>query len=250
MGGRHVFKFGVLGRCVDQLLCVAPDIAQAASRRLAPGAKVRFFPNAVDTARFPMVTPEERAAAREELGISPQSRVLLHLGWDWHRKGGDLFLGAVRLVSNGLSPVVALTVGGGAEARLLADRLGLADVVRVLDPTPRITELYAASDVFVTPSRAEGMPYAIAEALARGTPVVASDIPGQRAIVDGLGACRLTRLEESSVADGLLSLLDRTPLEVAAQAREARAAIVEKMDLQPWTERLMELYERLLADRR
>ena len=46
----------------------------------------------------PIPTRHRRGAgrAREQLGLPPDARVVVHLGWDWHRKGGDLFLGRRR----------------------------------------------------------------------------------------------------------------------------------------------------------
>lgn len=242
---RNAVKFGVWGRRVDGILCVTPEIAGALRGRLAPGERVVEFPNAIDAARFPLVTGERRASARGRLGIPPDARVLLHFAWDWEVKGGDLFLEAVRRLH--LPGVVALTVGGGAAARAKVAELGLEDCVRVLDATPEVTGLYAAADVFVACSRREGMPFAMAEALASGLGVAASDIPGQARIGVGLAACRLARLEPAPLADAIGDLLARDPAVAAADGRAARARIEETLDLGGWAARLADLHAAALA---
>lgn len=239
---RNLAKYAAIGRSVEQILCVSPDIAEAVRSRGAPGKLVRFFPNAIDTSRFPPVGEAERAAARAALGAGDRP-VLLHFGWDWERKGGDLFLESSRLLLDRRRPVLALTVGGGEPAGELGRRLGLDDAVLVHQPTDDLRPLHAAADVFLSPSRAEGMPFSIAEALAIGLPVVATDIPGQRVQCEGLGACRLTGFEPSALADAVESLLGRAPEQAAADSREARRRVVEQLDLGPWAARLLELYD-------
>ena len=246
VAARNVAKYSVFGRRVAGILCVAPDIAAAVRRRLAPRDRVVLVPNAVDVDRFPLVSPDRRAAARARLGLPASMPVLLHFGWDWERKGGDLFLRAVGALRAAGEPVVAATVAGGKPARALAAELGIADAVRVLEPINDVATLHAAADVFVSASRAEGMPFAMAEALSSGVPVVATDIPGQAAIGRGLGACRLTALDASALAEAIQATLARDPRELAADARAARERIRAEMDLGPWAARLMELYERAL----
>src|SRR5262249_52989061 len=56
---RNVARFAVLGRRVDRYLCVAPHIGAQVIRRGAPRRRVLFFPNPVDSARFPPVTAAE-----------------------------------------------------------------------------------------------------------------------------------------------------------------------------------------------
>jgi len=245
---RNAVRFSILGRDVRRMLCVAPDLARDVRRRLGPASRVEFFPNAIDTRRFGPVAAAERGAARAALGLPADAPLVAHFGWDWRRKGGDLYLRAIaRLAERGRDGLLAVTVGSGEEARREVAELGLDGLVRVLDPVDRVEDVYAAADVFASPSRAEGMPFSVAEALARGTAVVASDIPGQRFVGGEVEACLLTPLEPAAIADAIESLLDRDPGRVAAEAEAARAWIVENMDVQVWAERLLDLYETVLG---
>lgn len=232
---RGFAKSGLAGRLADKILCVSPDRAAAAVAQWAPRNRVRFFPNAIDTSAFGPPTDAERIAAREGLGLPEHGVVLLHFGWDWQRKGGDLFLAAVRILAERGRPVTGVTVGGRAAVELVT-----------LPSGAPVRTLYAAADMLVSPSRAEGMPFAILEALASSVPVVASDIPGQAAIAHGLGACRLTPLDAPSLAGAIQSLLDREPEVAARDAVEAAGRVRTEYDLAPWAVRLLDLYEEIL----
>jgi glycosyltransferase involved in cell wall biosynthesis len=237
---RNAVRFALLSRGVERILCVAPDLAEDVKGRLAPRSRVEFVPNPIDTERFRPPTGDERARARRALGLPPDAPVLAHCGWDWTRKGGDVYLSAVARLAR--ERLVAVTVGGGRKAEAAVSDLGLGSTVRVLEPVQRVEDVYAAADVFVSPSRAEGMPWSIIESLATGTAVVASDIPGQRWIGDRVDACRIVPLEAGSIAAGVESLLDRPPEQAAAEAEAARARIVETMDVRVWAERMHERY--------
>jgi glycosyltransferase involved in cell wall biosynthesis len=239
---RNTARFAVYGRRVDEILCVAPDVARAVRERLAPRGRVHYFPNAIDTDRYPLAGPEERARARQWLGVPAGSRLVLHLGWDWHRKGGDLFLAAVERLE-GRPGLAFATVGGSAAADEIRAR-GLEPRVRLLDPVDDAARLFAAADVLVSPSRQEGMPFSMTEAICRGTPVVASSIPGQVAIGRGLAACRLTALEPAAIAAAVEALLSRADEVAERDARAARDRIVETMDLGVWAQRLLARYRR------
>jgi glycosyltransferase involved in cell wall biosynthesis len=240
---RNLVKFSVFSRWVDAILCVAPGLADQVRRRGASPAKVVFFPNAIDVERFRPPSPKERDAARARLGLPADARVLLHFGWDWHRKGGDLFLRATKeLVDDGTHPIVALTIGGGEPAMSLGDELGLGSALIVQPPMDELPLLYAAADVFVSPSRAEGMPFAVAEALSSGVPVVASAISGQASLGRSLGACVLTRLDPEAIANGIRSILGREPETLARDTSAARERMRKTMDLGRWAERLVGLY--------
>jgi glycosyltransferase involved in cell wall biosynthesis len=247
---RNVARFLVLGRRVDRFLCVAPHIARQIVSRGARRDRVMFLPNPVDADRFPVIGSDERREARASLGISPETKLVLHFSWDWHRKGGDLFLEAIRkLRSEGRHDVLGMLVGAGNEAPRTAERLGISDVVCVVPPRERHTELYAAADVFVSCSRREGMPLAMAEALSRGLGVVATDLPGQRALGDGLSSRRIVPHDPARIAEEIARLLDRDGEQVQLDAARSHEWVLANLGSADWSERLVEVYRELLATR-
>lgn len=243
VGARSRLKHALLGRRVDSILAVAPDVADTARARGAPANRVHFIPNAVDTTLLPAFEQDERRVARELLELPAEAEVLLHFGWEWERKGGDLFLAAAgQLVAAGRN-VVALSVGAtSAPAQNV-----LGERFRTAPPTNETRSLFAAASVFVSPSRAEGMPYAMAEALCLGLPVAATAIPGQVALGEGLAACELVPADPGALAQGIARLLDKTAAERDTAAADARARIVARHDLVPWAERIAVEYARVLG---
>jgi glycosyltransferase involved in cell wall biosynthesis len=237
-----ILTYRVFARNVSEFLCVAPDVTERINR-LAPGQRVRFFPNAIDAELFAPPTADERSRAREKLGIPRDVSVLLHFGWQWFRKGGDLYLAAVKsLLSAGpASRLRAITVG--EEAQAAVEAAGMGSDITVLKATEDVRELYAAADVFVSPSRSEGMPFAVLEALAMGLPVVASDIPGQAYVGNAVSACRLARLAPEDIAASVREVLDRNADEVLREQTSARRWILAQMDLKEWAQSLVRIYE-------
>ena len=198
--------------------------------------------------RFPPIDATRRAAARRRLGLDDGVPVLLHFGWDWHVKGGDLLAGAVERMRR-TGPVVALSVGCDEEV-VAAQRksLGLPEeALRVLEPTDDVAALYAAADVFAATSRAEAFSFAAVEAVASGLPVVATDIPAHAGIARDVGNVRLVPPEPDAVASAFRDALAIDPATAAREASLARERVAQRMDLASWSRRLLDLYERALA---
>jgi len=247
MRARNRMKYTVLARRVERILCVSSELAEVVVDRGAPRARVEFMHNAVDVDRFRQLEREEREIARLRLGLPADQPLLVHFGWDWHRKGGDLFLHAMRALRERGVEAMGLTVGGGEPARQLREELGLGHAVHVLEPTDDVRALYAAADVFMSPSRAEGTPYSVMEALSSGTPVVASDIPGHAAMGAGIASCPITPHDAGAIADAAQELIDREPLEVSADALAAHLWMRENLHLPTWSAGLLDRYEHALG---
>jgi glycosyltransferase involved in cell wall biosynthesis len=244
----NLVKFGVLGRAADRLLCVGPEIEHAVRARLAPPGRTRLFPNGIDFEHFVPPDAAERAAARAQLELPPAATVLVSFVWDWERKGGPLFLDAVaRLRARGRDVIAAPVVLGKRLQALAAEHAHDA-AVRPLEASDDVRPLYAAADVFVTASRAEGMPFAMLEALACGTPVVASDIPSHSFVGDDLPARRLAARDGASIAAAIEAELDDASEARAARVGATRARLEERFSLAGWRERLMTLYSELAPD--
>jgi len=141
--------------------------------------KVRVLRNGVDLALF---HPAARDEARARMGL--KGRVLLSVGHLIERKGHNLVIAALAEL-----PDWSLLIAGegperGALERLAADR-NVADRVRFLGSVPhaQLHRVYSAADVIVLASSREGWPNVLLEAMACGTPVVASNIWGNPEVV-------------------------------------------------------------------
>jgi glycosyltransferase involved in cell wall biosynthesis len=241
---RAFIKYTAARHLVDAILCVAPHIADEIRRRGAPPQRTLYLPNAIDTRRFRPPRPEERQQARAALGLPSERPVVLHYGWAWHRKGGDLFCAAVAELRRRGVEVIPATVGAGPDATMDARRYGIEDALVSLPPMEDVRQLLAAADVLALPSRAEGMPFAVLESLASEVPVVAGDIPGQTVEAD-LAAYRTVPLEPRALADAIAEQLGASD-----EARAtARAHIEARRSLTAWAEQTHAIYDAILDSR-
>jgi glycosyltransferase involved in cell wall biosynthesis len=243
MRARNRLKYSVVGRRVERILCVSSELAEVVTDRGAPRSRVEFMHNAVDVDRFRLLERQEREIARLRLGLPTDQPLLVHFGWDWHRKGGDLFMQGMRTLRERGVEAVGVTVGGGDQARQLRDELDLGHAVHVLEPSDDVRAFYAAADVFMSPSRAEGTPYSVMEALSSGTPVIASDISGHKAMGAGIASCVITPSDPAAIATAAQDLIDRQPHEVGADALAGHLWMRENLHLPRWSAGLVDRYE-------
>jgi glycosyltransferase involved in cell wall biosynthesis len=244
---RSSIRYATFGRMTDGMLCVSPQLAAALRARGAPRRRLYDVPNAIDTHAFGPITAQQRATARHDLQIPDDARVVLHFGWDWERKGGPLVAAAARLLA-GPEDVRVLTVLG--ERGGPPDPIEGGTVMRALTPTGDVAGLYAAADAFLSCGHAEGMPLAVLEALSRGLPVVATDLPVQRMLLDGLPGIALVAADPSAIADGIRSVLALGPSTRHGHAVQAHARIEAEYALDAWARRIVDLYGTVLAARR
>jgi glycosyltransferase involved in cell wall biosynthesis len=139
--------------------------------------KVLVLPNGVDTSLF---QPTEKAAARNELNIDQNLKVILFAGHLVPEKGPDVLLEALASLPG---DVMLLAVGAGPLADSLRDQataLGISKRVKWQGEISheRIPTHIAACDCLALPSLREGEPNAVLEALASGRPVAGSRVGG------------------------------------------------------------------------
>jgi colanic acid/amylovoran biosynthesis glycosyltransferase len=191
--------------------------------RFAP--KVHVCHHGLDIATFPYRTDGR-----------PGDRVLA-VGRLAKHKGFDYLIRAAQLLTQRGTDVVIELIGEGAEQRALAAlarELGIADRVqfRGFLPFPKVREAMGAATVLVHPSDGlgDGLPNVVREAMAVGTPVIASDVAGiPDALQDGCGVLVPPKNVEA-LADAIGALL-RDPGERARIAERARRRAEERYDL-------------------
>ncbi|KPJ52925.1 MAG: hypothetical protein AMJ37_02090 [Dehalococcoidia bacterium DG_18] len=190
--------------------------------------KVEVIPCGV---RLDQFRPMDRGQARHELGVD-EAKVLLFAGRIQPLKGIDILLKAVACLED-RSELRLLIAGGDAEsedemARLasLAAELGISQRVSFLGAVAheRMPLLYNAANVCVVPSYHESFCLVAIEALACGTPVVASRVGGlATTISDGQTGYLVSQLSAEAFAQSLQLLLGDEELErrLGAQGRKS-----------------------------
>ncbi len=177
-----------IARTADRVVCASRDeLAQLARHYGVDPAKATVIPCGVDIGRF---HPGDGVSARKALGLEGK-RVILFAGRLEPLKGVDILLRACGQLADDLDFALVI-VGGDQHASKRrqalereAARLGIADRVRFDGSVPqdRLVDYYRAADVCVVPSFYESFGLVALEAMACGTPVVASRVGGLTATV-------------------------------------------------------------------
>lgn len=187
LGGRVI---PMLRQRVDRFVAVSQEVAEElASIGCAP---VIHIPNSVDDDRFRPPDVEERRRARVALMGSEASAItfVLTVGRLHPQKNIAMLIDAIAMLA---PSYVLMIVGDGSERGALerhARERGAHERVRCIGAVADVRPYYHAADIFVIPSRSEGLPNVVLEAMACGLPVTGSDIPSIRAILPpALQAC-------------------------------------------------------------
>ena len=205
-----------------------------------PAARCMAIPNGIDLGRFPaeQLVPWE---ARE-------SAVVMASRFGRQKDHETLIRALALLREKGLQPRLYLA-GGGKErlqrqARRLVESLQLSGQVEFLGQVPDIPQRLMRQKLFVLSTHYEGMPLALAEAMAAGCACVGTDVVGVREVLDhGRTGILVPEGDPAALAEALEGLL-KNPEAAAAMARSARQEAEKSLSLA-----LMQVrYERLLTD--
>lgn len=173
-------------RWTHQLVCVSDD-ELAAGRAAGVGTAAEVVCNGVDTERL---RPASRSAARRRLGLPVDAPIAVCVGRLAPLKGQDQLLSAWPAVLAEVPDARLVLVGDGPMGARWTAEYPIAEHGSVLwwGHSDEVATHYAAADVVVLPSRAEGMALVPIEAMACGRSVVAFDVGGVRQSVAGAGA--------------------------------------------------------------
>lgn len=215
-------------RWVDAMIVNAPEIAEA-WRRDAPWfdpRRIHVILNGIRTHSADRGDADGRL--RAELGADAGTLLIGAAGHATRRKGFDVLLDA--FARAGLADARVVAVGEGPELPALrsqAETLGIADRVHWLGRRDDAQAVLAGCGVFVLPSRNEGMANVMLEAMAAGTPVIASDISGVRTALGAEeGGAPAGWIVPPEDADALAAALR----DVARLVRDDPAAVAARAD--------------------
>jgi teichuronic acid biosynthesis glycosyltransferase TuaC len=239
--GRYCMSFAV--RRASRVFAVSERLRQFAIGLGAKSEKVKTIPNGIDTETF---YPRDRAAWRTNHGFVAGQPLIVSAGALVERKGHHRVIQALKAMSGRPRSVQLAIVGGpGPEGqyetkiRKLVSDLNLQDVVRFLGAVAPETmaEVMSAADVVCLASTNEGWPNVVHEALACGTPVVATNVGAvPEMLSDGRYGVIVPPNDQPALQNGL---------EEALRTRWDRAAIAAWGQARSWHHVAAEVFEQM-----
>lgn len=234
-----------LARATTRMIAVSEGERETMVRAgvVAP-ERVCVVPNGVDPERWRAA----RALERAELDVGPDAELVLVVGLLNSAKGQDLALRALAAGPLAARPGAVLLLAGHGDDRAaleaLAVELGVADRVRFLGWRDDVPALMATADVVLLPSRWEGMPYVVLEAMAAGKPVVATRVDGARDLVEeGRTGLVVDVGDVDAIAGAVARVLDGELGALDAVGARAAARIDERFTLEHMVAETRAVYE-------
>lgn len=209
-------------RQADGIIAVSADLGLRVIEMGADPDRVRVIVDGVDKSSF---FPGERHQAKQLLGLAPGKRHLLFVGNLVEVKGVDVLLRACASLGGSGGDWQLHLIGEGplrGQLARLTDSLGIASRVKFHGSIAHeaLPDWFRAADMFVLPSRSEGVPNVLLEASACHTPYIASHVGGIPEIA-GMGASRLVQPGQvQELADAIAQCLLLPPLQPAAGPRD------------------------------
>lgn len=232
---------------------VAPSAEVADAYRNAfriPRDRIRVIPNV--PAAQPPSGEFDRKQMRRELAGDGVEQLILAVARLQPEKGIDDLLAATEILRSRFPGLRVVVAGSGPEQAALrahAERAGLADSFALLGSRSDVGHLLEAADVFCLPSRHEGLPLSLLEAMQAGLPSVATRVGGvPGAIADGVEGILVEPVDPGGLAGALERLLV-DPAAAVAMGERARATVRRRYDVGAATAAYADIYDELVDSR-
>lgn len=193
-----------------------------------------------------------RLDVRTEIAVGEKDAFLLSVGRLIHQKAHELLIAAMPAVLKEF-PNTKVGICGDGPLRSQLDTqiksLGLESSVKLMGRFDSVTKYLAAADMFILPSRSEGLPIALLEAMSLGLPIVATRVQGVEEVVMEQQHGLLVPIGDvTALSDAILQLL-RNPQLGCKLGDAAKQRVVESYSVDHMGERYLSLMETILADR-
>lgn len=188
---------------------VSEDVAKVMGQRLKiPGQRIRVVYRGRDVSRMGVFTLERRQRVRASLSIDASTPLVLSVGRLDRQKGVETTVaGFQHLIPQVPNAVLLLAGRPGNASALIESRARNTPSIRVLGHRTDIADLMCAADALSFPSRWEGLPGTIIEAMAMRIGLVASDIPPVVEVLGNVNWPLVPPDDPVALASGLASVL-------------------------------------------
>lgn len=228
----------------ERFVCVSQSVADFCRRRGFAAEKLTVIHNGIDVDRWKNATP----ADLRRFGVPAGRRAIVFVGRLDKQKGLAEFFGVLRDLFDHAPDHDLLLVGDGPEAeglKRLAQSTGMTDRVHFAGWQGDVPAIVAASDLLVLPSRWEGLPNAVLEAMAAGKPVVATRTEGVGELLGALSEAQCIELSVLEQLPARLAEILSNPQLASDLGRENQARCEREFSLQAMTSRYESLFDSL-----
>lgn len=252
--GRFLLRFFKQSDCV---VSMTQEILKELDCICFPRDNVARIPNAVDCNRFyPERDVVKRSLFRHKLGIPEDARLVLFAGRLVHRKGVDVLIAAWEKLQD-VTDLYLLILGSGTgqvdsveeDVQLYAQERGLKRLY-FLGEHDRPEQFLANSDIFVFPSRIEGFPNALMEAMASELPVIASRIGGNMDLVVENESGLFFEKDDAEKLAECIDTLHANEAKMSCLGQSARRRMLELYDFTTIGGKYCDLYAHVASTKR
>jgi glycosyltransferase involved in cell wall biosynthesis len=236
---------GVASKLVNVSRKVLEQAAAAGIRR----EHMTVIPNGIP----PMeAIRDQRSMIRGELGLANDAVLILSVGRLVYQKGHEYLIQAMQTVARQLPSARAVICGDGPlrdELEAEVARMGLDGRVHLLGNRLDIGRYLIAADLFVLPSRWEGLPVALLEAMDTGLPIVATRVEGVEEVIQTADQGALVPPEDARALAASICALGTDPERRRHMGVAARARVRESYTTDIMCEKYLSLMRNLLPRR-
>jgi len=233
---RNLQKF-VISRC-DNIIAVSNEIKNVLTSNLgADPNEISIISCGVDTSVF---LPLEKMDVRRKLGIAENAKIVLFVGSLSYGKGVDVIFECARRMPD----VLFILVGDGS----LKTDIGNCKFPGAC-PHEEMPKWMNAADIFVLPSRSEGTPVVILEALSCGIPVIASRIGGCPDVIKDGQTGYLIPVNHVDMLQRKVRDLLNDDVGRNLMGKQGRKDMIEKFDIKKIAQRIKQIYEQTRSPR-
>lgn len=165
----------------NQIIVSSPEMAIATEKFGINSKKIVVIPNGVDLSRFYPLSSDEKLSVREKKGFSSEDKIILFVGNISYRKGVDLLILAWEKINREFPTAKLVLVGPIDKSfqyfNIVNNPTNTSRIIHI-PTTGNIEKYMQLADIFIFPSRLEGMPNVIIEAMACKLPVLLTPFQG------------------------------------------------------------------------
>lgn len=253
---RHGKTYVWLLSTAERMISKSSELSSLYLQSGLPANRLSYIPNGVNIKDFCPLSTHDKLRLRQRLGLGDKEPIFVFVGIIGRRKGVDLLAASWINVVRELPRAKLLIVGPNPHRRSSAGFLeelkgqirnrGAEGTVDFVGHVHNVKDYLRAADVFVLPTRGEGLPNSLLEAMACGLPPVVGKLDCTAEVVEHGRDGFLSPHDSPAITHYLLELGKNAPLREAL-GREARKTVVERFSLDKTADKHIDLYKELLS---